>query len=976
MFWKKRAGVLKASGDEPIFTIEARPRAVTLPEFKDAREVNVRYPLLPPYAYAHIFWDTENKELVYVVEEPILTEDDRKVLSFLEDGIKELINISFISVKEGETVIRYLEKNINVLLSELGIKISTESYLKIMYYIYRDFVGMNEIEPFLADYYVEDVECNGANSPIYLVHRKYRNVRTNVIFTSGSKLSNMVEKLAQKCGKYISYANPLLDGSLPDGSRVNATYATDVSSKGPTFTIRKFTKEPWTPTRLIEMGTLSPEILAYLWLTIEYESNIMIIGGTASGKTTLLNALAFFIPPQARVVSIEDTRELNLHHENWLPSVAREGIGLAGREGNKYGEVSLFDLLKESFRQNPDYVIVGEVRGAEAYVLFQGAASIPGDERIMVLNDEHPKLIPIKDLRDDVKYKVITIDPKSEKVKILPVKFKVTHPPRKDLLKILTKTGREIVTTPDHSLFSYRDNLISINADELKKGDIIVLPGRLPSGYADLDHMNLLEYLPDIRIYSPEYIKLASHKLGYDKSSRICNIKSITDYYSNFTRHRPASMKSETFLRLMKEADIDFDLDKIRVNYTNNRNALPAKLEVTKEFLGLLGYYISEGSLDTSGRNSRIGLYNKDEKILEHMRHCIKTVTGSKPRERYIDRGYGTCFELSFSHKILTEFIKRYCSRKENKRVPDFIFGLSKEKIGHFLSTLYAGDGAFTDNYIGYFTTSKQLASGVAQLLLVYGIVASIRNRLRNGRSKRNYEVLFYSRKNREEFVKYVKPIDKNIIFSKPAGKNYQKLKNDLYLDKVKSIEYLTLKKSEPVYDISVPGSQNFIGGFGGVMLHNSGHPSFSTMHANSVGTMIRRLETPPINLSASLVNSLDVVCVMTQTKLGGKEVRRLREVDEIVDVKEGIGNYTINVPFIWDARNDRFYYKTESHIFNKLYVHYGVTKGELEREFMLRAKLLFEVTKQKIFGFREVQEIINAYYKTPQTVLKKFGVI
>ncbi len=529
MFWKKRAGVLKASGDEPIFTIEARPRAVTLPEFKDARDVNIRYPLLPPYAYAHIFWDTENKELVYVVEEPILTDDDRKVLSFLEDGIKELINISFISVKEGETVIRYLEKNINVLLSELGIKLSTESYLKLMYYIYRDFVGMNEIEPFLADYYVEDVECNGANSPIYLVHRKYRNVRTNVIFTSATKLSNMVEKLAQKCGKYISYANPLLDGSLPDGSRVNATFATDVSSKGPTFTLRKFTKEPWTPTRLIEMGTVSPEILAYLWLTIEYESNIMIIGGTASGKTTLLNALAFFIPPQARVVSIEDTRELNLHHENWLPSVSREGIGLAGREGNKYGEVSLFDLLKESFRQNPDYVIVGEVRGAEAYVLFQGASA---------------------------------------------------------------------------------------------------------------------------------------------------------------------------------------------------------------------------------------------------------------------------------------------------------------------------------------------------------------------------------------------------------------------------------------------------------------GHPSFSTMHANSVGTMIRRLETPPINLSASLVNSLDVVCVMTQTKLGGKEVRRLREVDEIVDVKEGIGNYTINVPFIWDARNDRFYYKTESHIFNKLYVHYGVTKGELEREFMLRAKLLFEVTKQKIFGFREVQEIINAYYKTPQTVLKKFGVI
>ncbi len=529
MFGKKREEILNNSSDKPMFAIEARPQAVSLPEFKDMRDVNVRYPLMPPYAYSHIFWDNNNKELVYAVEEPILNENERKVLAFLEEGIKELINLSFISVREGETVIRYLEKNINVLLSELGIKLNVDSYLKIMYYIYRDFVGLNEIEPFLADYYIEDIECNGVNSPVYIVHRKYRNIRTNVVFTGVNKLANMVEKLAQKCGKYISYANPLLDGTLPDGTRISATYATDVASRGPNFSIRKFTKEPWTPTKLIEFGTVSPEILAYLWLLIEYESNIMVVGGTSSGKTTLLNALAFFIPPQARIVSIEDTRELSLQHENWLSSVAREGVGLTGREGGKYGEVSLFDLLKESFRQNPDYVIVGEVRGVEAYVLFQGSAA---------------------------------------------------------------------------------------------------------------------------------------------------------------------------------------------------------------------------------------------------------------------------------------------------------------------------------------------------------------------------------------------------------------------------------------------------------------GHPTLSTMHANSVGTMIRRLETPPINLSASLVNSIDAVCVMMQTKLGGKEVRRLREVDEIVDVKEGIGNFIINVPFIWDARNDRFFYKTESHIFNKLYVHYGVTKEELEREFMLRSKLLIEMYKHRILGFKEVQEVINSYYKTPEAVLKKFRIL
>ena len=154
-------------------------------------------------------------------------------------------------------------------------------------------------------------------------------------------------------------------------SRVNATYTQEISSRGPTFTIRKFTKEPFSPIKLMQFNTASPELLAYLWILIEHEANIMVIGGTGSGKTSLLNSIAFFIPPQARVVSIEDTRELQLLHENWLPSVSRESIGI----GESESEIDLFALLKESFRQRPDYVIVGEIRGKEAYVLFQGAAS-------------------------------------------------------------------------------------------------------------------------------------------------------------------------------------------------------------------------------------------------------------------------------------------------------------------------------------------------------------------------------------------------------------------------------------------------------------------------------------------------------------------------------------------------------------------------------------------------------------------------
>jgi flagellar protein FlaI len=148
-----------------------------------------------------------------------------------------------------------------------------------------------------------------------------------------------------------------------------------VTTKGPTFSIRKFGKEPFSPTQMITFGTASPALLAYLWYCIQNGSSILICGGVAAGKTSFLNAISLFIPPEYKIVSIEDTRELNLPHENWIPAQVRVGFGARLVTGRRYGEVTMFDLLKESFRQNPDYVVVGEVRGEEAYVMFQGMAS-------------------------------------------------------------------------------------------------------------------------------------------------------------------------------------------------------------------------------------------------------------------------------------------------------------------------------------------------------------------------------------------------------------------------------------------------------------------------------------------------------------------------------------------------------------------------------------------------------------------------
>ncbi len=359
----------------PVFLIKEPRYFIELPSLADQTKIDIRYPLLEHFASAHIKWDKEKKNLLYHIEEPKLTTGENKMLEKIESALSELLDIKLSDIKKRAEVMNYLHKKVVKILRELGVDIPYESYVKIMYYIIRNFIGLNEIEPLMHDPYIEDIGVDGINSFIYITHRKFGSIKTNIIFKDFDYLSNFVIKISERCGRYISYASPMLDGSLPDGSRVQASLAKDVTTKGPTFSIRKFRKNPYSPVDIIKLNTASPQIMAYLWFLVEHNASILICGGVSTGKTTFLNVLSMFIPPEDKIISIEDTREINISHENWIPSVSRTGFGVPESSGRRYGEVNLFDLLKESFRQNPDYVIVGEVRGKEAYVMFQGMAS-------------------------------------------------------------------------------------------------------------------------------------------------------------------------------------------------------------------------------------------------------------------------------------------------------------------------------------------------------------------------------------------------------------------------------------------------------------------------------------------------------------------------------------------------------------------------------------------------------------------------
>ncbi|MBI2581136.1 Flp pilus assembly complex ATPase component TadA [Candidatus Woesearchaeota archaeon] len=955
----------------PEFFIDLRPRFVKLPDISVKESINIRYPLLPPYAFAHIYWDNTAKELLYSVEEVLLTDTEKELLKLIQLGLEEMINISYAYASKSDLLIKYLEKNVQSILAELGAKVSRQSYLKIMYYIYRDFVGLNEIEPMMHDFYIEDIECNGVETPIYIVHRKYQNMRTNIVFPEMKRIVDFVEKLAQKTGRYVSFAKPLLDGSLPDGSRVNATYTSDVTTHGPTFTIRKFTKDPLTPVHLLGYQTASAEMFGFLWLAVENKFNIMAIGETASGKTTFLNSILQFVPPEARIVSIEDTRELNLAHENWIPAVARVGFGIPNILGKQYGEISLFDLLRETFRQNPDYVVVGEVRGKETYVLFQGMASIPGDQKIMVVQDNKPKLVRIDEITDVSNCQTVAFDPVTCEAKLLRVTAHIRHPERSELVRIRTKTGREIIATPDHSLFTIdsQNQMVDVPAGALKSGDKLAIAARIPCGYADISKLNLIEIIPNIRIYAPELIKEASHKLGYYQASAVCGVASITDYYGNFRRASPASMRRDMFFSLMEAAGTPVEKAELSVKLLRKSRPIRAELEITDEFLRLLGYFISEGTVNFSGKNSSVALYNKNPEVLEDMRRCLTEVTGIIPAERVTARGFGEATELKIGNRIYAELLKALCGKSKEKMMPDFIFGLSKEKIGHFLSGLFTGDGHITTQSFGYTTILRGLAQQLQQLLLVYGIVAAVYK----NKTKKTYGLAFYREEDKEEFLKHVKVLGRKDFRRKAKTQNSKKI-NDVYLDTVKEIEVLQLKEPVPVYDLSVPKAENFLSATG-IILHNSGHPSFSTFHAASVETMIRRLETPPINLPASLVDSLDIVCSVIHVKDQRRNIRRVKDVKEIIEVKQQVGTVDSNTLFEWNRIEDKFVYNGNSHIMSVISKRTGRTIKELEDDVRLRGLLLTKLLEKNMTHYKDVTRIVNEYYKDPDAVLRFFNI-
>ncbi|MEM0321226.1 MAG: type II/IV secretion system ATPase subunit [Thermoprotei archaeon] len=339
-----------------LSTLREAPQRVDNPtQYKGSSVFNVIYNVWDG-VYIHAFSSKSPDGFnQYVVIEP--PRPSLGVLTKIEKGFAKRVG-----EKDPPASIEGKEQFMFKTLLELTKNMGEYDRFAVIYHFVRDKLYAGPLEPFIRDTNIEDISIPGRGN-VFIVHKVFGSMQTSVKIEDSLELNELIISLSEKTMRPVSHNRPIIDATLPDGSRVNFVFGEDISRRGSNLTIRKFAKVPLSVTQLISSGSITPMLAAYLWLMLDEGMNIFVCGETASGKTTTLNAITTFIPPHLKIVSIEDTPELTVPHANWVSEVTRD----TGGEGS----VKLFDLLKAALRQRPNYILVGEIRDREGNVAFQ-----------------------------------------------------------------------------------------------------------------------------------------------------------------------------------------------------------------------------------------------------------------------------------------------------------------------------------------------------------------------------------------------------------------------------------------------------------------------------------------------------------------------------------------------------------------------------------------------------------------------------
>jgi len=326
-----------------------------------------RYPVNSPYAYA-VIAQSPLQARRYFLDEVPLTRTEAAIYSYLLDALEAELTVP----REQVNPRQYFADQARKILLKYSIRVPAASWSKIIYFAERDLVGFGVLDGMMRDPNIEDVSIDSLGKPLFIYHKSYDSLETNIIITDEEQLDNIVTRLSHMAGKHVSTAYPIVQGTLPGRHRLVATFRREVSPQGSSATIRKFREDPMTIVDMLNVNLLDHHMAAYAWYMMQNRATAIVVGATGAGKTTLLNAILTLTRLTTKLVTIEEVQEMNIPHLNWTSLVSRESYATTEE---KSGEVGLFDLVKAAMRMRPDILVVGEVRGEEAYVLFQAIST-------------------------------------------------------------------------------------------------------------------------------------------------------------------------------------------------------------------------------------------------------------------------------------------------------------------------------------------------------------------------------------------------------------------------------------------------------------------------------------------------------------------------------------------------------------------------------------------------------------------------
>ncbi len=777
----------------------------------------------PPKPPLELFELVEAKMAEYISEKDVVTdpEEKRKLLLNLLDKVVRVVDY--------RVDYKSLFKKLS---SRKFIPVYREDYEKLRYYMIRDKVGLGVLEPFIRDAYIEDISCDGVGY-IYIVHKVFGPLETNIGFKTQEDLDRFVIELSERIGKPVSHARPIVDATLPDGSRINIVFGTDVSLKGSNFTIRKFSKKPISVIQLIKWGTLDTRVAAYLWILLLEGMSGFISGETASGKTTSLNAIIAFIKPSAKIVTIEDTAEVQVPHDNWVRELTRD-------TGSVESSVTMFDLLKAALRQRPNYIIVGEIRGAEGNVAFQAMQSVGWETPVLIRDCRTGKasLVPIGEFVDSFYgdgeervpkyvdgYEVLSMDPFG-KVVWGRIKYVLRHRVKKAYL-IRYGEDAKLIATGSHSVFVLDRKTLRIvpkPVSKLRRGDLLV-----------------------------SFVASEPPILGIERVSLGSAIQVLNCGYGT------------SLVKLLK--------------------------------LGSGGWAVTA------------------EVWLARLKGLPSKI---------VRRGGRACVSVS----------------RSPTKVPAEVLIKLMRKYG------------MDEDFPGLFRDLVELAEGNDGLIPA------------------------------DVAIEFIEVIKSRYLLDEEDAELLSRLEllatsdaEVLPVREVKVVDY-----DGYVYDLSVPGTELFIGGEVPIALHNTGHPVLATFHAGSVIRLIQRVTSPPINVPKTQLDNLNFVIIQSAVYREGVMLRRMLSVNEILGY-DATSDSIIFIPvFTWDPSTDKFLFRGKGASYlleEKIATMRGISRRDMKLiydELNLRAQILQELVRQDITDYFVVFRIFAKIFLTLDEMLKAAG--